>query len=207
MRTTRKTIAFFLLTASMIILSCGSATLAEDPTATPFSSSPVEVKIEKVDISNATVVYYDITGSTETELRDQLNKLGPTGYDGYKGDATTEWHIHWNWPGYGSDSCDLGAAVITHDIKVILPRWRPSLNVSSELTAKWAAYITQLALHEKGHVDHVMENFPSVVDAIKDSTCESADSVGMVMLDQLRQHDIDYDAATQHGATQGARFP
>jgi predicted secreted Zn-dependent protease len=208
MQTARKTIAFYLLAASVIILSCGSATLTENLTAPPSSSTQsTEVKIEELEIPNTAIVYYDIKGSTENELRDQLNKLGPTGYDGYKGDATTEWYIRWNWPGYGSDSCDLGAAIISHDIKVILPRWTPPVNTSRDLRAKWATYVTQLALHEKGHVEHVLENFPAVVEAIKGGTCESADIIGLDMLDQLRQHDIDYDAVTHHGATQGARFP
>lgn len=191
--------------AYLFTLSCVSAALGN--TEVVASPAAVLTKIESVDIPNASIVYYDIAGSTEYELRDELNSLAPIGYDGYKGDASTEWYIHWNWPGHGSDSCDLSAAVISHDIKVIFPRWKPSKDVSPDLIAKWSNYIVQLALHESGHVDYVVEKFPSVVNAIKGATCDSADAVATSILDQIRQHDIDYDAETQHGATQAAIFP
>jgi predicted secreted Zn-dependent protease len=163
--------------------------------------------INPVEIPNANIIYYDISGSTQDELRAQLNALGPVGFDGYKGDATTDWFIRWNWPGYGTSTCNLSAAIISHDIKVIFPRWIPPEDASPELIAKWANYSKLLAEHEKGHVDSVLKNFPDVVNAIKSATCETADSVGNELLNQIRQLDIDYDAHTRHGATQGAIFP
>jgi predicted secreted Zn-dependent protease len=96
--TLRKTILLALV--CLPVLSCGST----PPT------------LEPVTISGATVVYYEITGATEAELRAQLDALGPAGYDGFKGDATTEWFIHWDWPGYGSSSCDLSAAATSLDM-------------------------------------------------------------------------------------------
>jgi len=76
--------------AGCILLPAVATATAPVPTAGPIA------------IPNAQLVYYDITGSTATELRAQLDALGPRGYDGYKGDATTSWTIRWNWPGYGT---------------------------------------------------------------------------------------------------------
>lgn len=174
-----------------------------EPSPTPVPP----VVINPAAIPNANIIYYDISGSTQDELRTQLNTLGPVGFDGYKGDATTNWFIRWNWPGYGTSTCNLSAAIISYDIKVIFPRWIPPADASPDLIAKWENYSKLLAEHEKGHVDSVIENFPAVVDAIKGATCETADSVGTEFLNKIRQFDIDYDAETQHGATQGARFP
>jgi predicted secreted Zn-dependent protease len=201
MKTTSNRILKYFTAVSLFVLSCRSIA----STVEPVNISPANIEV--VDIPNATIIYYDITGSTEDELRAQLNTLGPVGYDGYKGDATTEWFIRWNWPGYGTSTCDLGAADISHDIKVVFPRWSPNADASPDLIAKWAAYTKVLAEHEKGHVDSVLENFPAIVDAIKGATCETADSVGNEFLKELRQFDVEYDAETQHGATQGARFP
>jgi Bacterial protein of unknown function (DUF922) len=64
-----------------------------------------------------------------------------------------------------------------------------------------------LATHEKGHIDFVVATAPSVLEALHASTCGKANSDANVVLDRIRPHDIDYDAATDHGATQGARFP
>jgi predicted secreted Zn-dependent protease len=201
MKTTANSTLKYLTALSLLVLSCSAIAATVEPVNTP------PAKIEAVEIPNATIIYYDITGSTEDELRAQLNTLGPVGYDGYKGDATTEWFIRWNWPGYGSSTCDLAAADISYEIKVVFPRWTPTTDASPDLIAKWATYTKVLAEHEKGHVDSVLKNFPAVVDAIKGATCETADSVGNEFLNELRQFDVEYDAETQHGATQGARFP
>ncbi len=187
----RKKIIFALVSLCLFALSCG---------ATPTTIAPVK-------ITGADMIYYDITGSTEGELRAQLDALGPVGYDGFKGDATTEWFIHWNWPGYGGSSCDLSAATTSLDMKVILPRWSPPNDAPPQLVARWTNYVNALMAHEKGHVDHVLENFHLVLDAIKSADCDSADAAGTAMLEKLRQFDLDYDSDTGHGATQGALFP
>lgn len=173
-------------------------------TITPL---PAATAVGLVYIPNATIVYYDVSGSTENELRTQLDALGPVGYDGYKGDATAEWFIRWNWPGFGSSSCQLSEATVSYEIQVIFPRWTPPENVSSDLVAKWVSYTRALAEHEKGHVDYVVANYQSVLDAIRGAACETADAAAHAALAPIRQHDIDYDATTNHGATQGARFP
>jgi predicted secreted Zn-dependent protease len=172
--------------------------------ATPLSAL---TSVGSVYIPNATIVYYDISGSTENELRAQLDARGPVGYDGYKSDATTRWFIRWNWPGYGTRSCNQSAATVSYDIQVIFPRWIPPENVTPDLVAKWVNYTRVLAEHEKGHVDVVVANYQSVADAIKGATCETAEAKAQAALAPIRQHGIDYDAATNHGATQGARFP
>jgi predicted secreted Zn-dependent protease len=68
--------------------------------------------IGEVSIEHAQVIYYDITGSTESELRKSMDQLRPKDpYDNNRPvDAYTDWYISWNWPGYGTDNCDLTAA-------------------------------------------------------------------------------------------------
>jgi predicted secreted Zn-dependent protease len=185
------------------------AILTPEAAATATLASPTlePAAVGLVHIPNALIVYYDISGSNESELRAQLDSLGPVGFDGYKGDATTNWDIRWNWPGYGSGSCDLSAATVSYEIEVVIPRWMPPENTPPELVAKWTNYIRVLAEHEKGHVDFIVANHQSVTDAIKEATCDTAEAAGQAVLTFIRQHDIDYDAATDHGATQGARFP
>jgi len=177
---------------------------AEPTLAEPTAASP---QVEEIVIPHATITYYDIFGSTESELRAQLDVLGPVDYQGYKGDANTKWFIGWNWPGYGSSSCDLSQASVSYEIEVTLPRWQPPAEASPALVAKWAAYIHALAEHEKGHVDNIVNSYPTVADAIMQATCDTADAAASAALDPIRQRDADYDNETSHGATQGARFP
>jgi predicted secreted Zn-dependent protease len=140
-------------------------------------------------------------------MRQQLDSLSPVGFDGYKGDATTNWRINWGWDGYGNSSCDLTTANVTYSIEVTMPRWQAPQDASPELITKWNNYIQALAEHEKGHVDNIVANYKSVEDAIKNATCDTAEAAAQAALDPIRQYDIDYDAETNHGATQGARFP
>jgi predicted secreted Zn-dependent protease len=162
---------------------------------------------ELVPIPEAKIIYYDIEGVTEEELRAQLDELGPIDSSGYKGDALAEWLVSWNWPGYGSDNCDLSEAEVSYTVEVIFPRWMPPEDAPNNLIIKWFNYTYRLAKHEKGHVDYVVANYQSVLEAIKDATCETADRAAESALDPLRAFDLEYDRQTGHGATQGARFP
>jgi predicted secreted Zn-dependent protease len=169
--------------------------------------SATSTAVGSVGIPNATIEYYEISGSTEGELREQLDALAPVGYDGYKGDATTNWFIRWDWPGYGTMSCDLSKATVSYEIEVVFPRWALPDDASPDLVTKWASFTRALAEHEKNHVDFVVANYRSVLAAIKSATCETADAAASSALEPIRQHDRDYDAATNHGETEGARFP
>lgn len=168
---------------------------------------PIPTAVSNVEIPYAKITYYNISGSTETELRDQMNALAPTGLDGYRGDALTNWYIRWTWDGYGTEDCDLRTAKATYDIKVTMPRWLPPQEASSALVEKWNAYILALAAHEKGHVDNVIANLPSVINAIRRADCSTAEARAQEVLNGIRQNDIDFDARTEHGTTQGAQFP
>jgi hypothetical protein len=52
-----------------------------------------------------------------------------------------------------------------------------------------------------------VKNYQSVAIAIKNANCFTADPAAQAALVPLRKHDDEYDAITDHGRTQGARFP
>ncbi len=182
------------------------ATIAgESPEAPPYvlGSSGDEL----VQIPEATIMYYEIEGSSETDLRAQMDEFGPVDFSGFKSDAVTEWYIFWDWPGFGSDGCSLNEAVVSYKVKIIFPHWMPPAGAPNNLLVKWFNYTYKLANHEKGHVDHLVANYQSVLDAIKGATCGSADTAAKAALELLRAFDLEYDRQTEHGAIQGARFP
>lgn len=192
--------------------------VAQDDTAssliTTIPADPVEVPAyfqgasgEELVPLEAEIVYYDIEGATEEELRAHLDELGPVDSSGYKGDALTEWNISWSWPGYGSNECDLSQVKVTYTVEVLFPRWIHPEGTSNNLVLKWFNYTYRLAKHEQGHVDYVVENYKIVLEAIQGATCETADAAAEAALEPLRTFDLEYDRQTGHGATQGARFP
>jgi predicted secreted Zn-dependent protease len=97
--------------------------------------------------------------------------------------------------------------VVSQRITVTFPRWTPPPAVAPTLIAHWAAYTQDLAAHEQGHVDFVVDHVPAIVAAIKEATCATASAAAQRAADVIHQHDRAYDAATQHGVTQGALFP
>lgn len=182
-------------------LSCNSLTA---PITTP---APAPTIVSSLEIPYATIEYYDVSGSTEREIRDQLTTLGSVDEHGYRGDALTSWEIHWTWDGYGTETCDLRSVTATYDIKVRLPRWTPPHDASPELVNRWNVYMLALVEHEKGHVDIVVEYLPYLIKTIRASTCTTAEAAAQEVLTQLREADLTYDEETDHGATQGATFP
>lgn len=186
------------LCAALVLLlaACVSA-----PATTSMDGRPLPT-LFPVTIPHATVQPYEVHGSTESELRAQLSAHGPGGYD-----AFTKWYVRWNWPGRGTANCRLQEADVSYEVSVTFPHWTPTEQATPELVAKWNGYLYALALHENGHVNHVVSQFPIVVAAINNSTCLSAEAAAQAVLQQMRLFDSQYDANTDHGRTQGARFP
>jgi predicted secreted Zn-dependent protease len=187
-----------------------TATRTLTPTALP-SPTPTDPPFSRVNgeirIKYATLVFYPVKGTTEQELRESLNTNRPTGFDGTKGDATTAWTVYWNWPGYGEEDCNLAQAVVSYKISVTFPQWDSPAGASPALVKKWNQYIDRLALHEAGHAEFIADHYRSVLDAIHNATCPTVDEKIQAVLNEFRKHDVDYDAETNHGATQGAFFP
>ena len=175
----------------------------------PHLGAPTTPTGDPNSIEHAEIQYYDVTGTTTVELRTSMNERRPTDpYDGHRPvDAYTDWYIYWGWPGYGTDSCILSAAVVIYRIKVILPRWQPPADAPGELITKWEKYVKSLVIHEQGHVDHIVNHHLEVRTAIQNATCSTAEAGAQRVLVDLRALDLRYDRETKHGETQGAVFP
>lgn len=185
-------------------------TLAATSLSTPASAIPL-VNISphsghdmlEVRIPDADMDYYDVSGNSAMEIRDALkHRHTHGGFDGY-----TSWHVSWNWPGLGQHNCDLDSAELQTSIRVRLPRWHVPRNADPALILKWNSYLGSLAHHEQGHVQLARQGFAKMQQILQRSTCDEAHAKLNVVLDEMRQADLRYDAETRHGHTQGAKFP
>lgn len=167
-----------------------------------------DFSVEKA-VAPAQVEYYDVSGDSAAEIRRQLNMRRPAADDdgSRRFDARTRWYYRWNWPGYGRSRCDLDDASLKLEVKVIFPRWRPGPRATADLRRRWNRYVRALAEHEAGHVRIARRHYQNVEGAIRRSTCNRADDAAHQALARIRQEDAAYDATTEHGRTQGARFP
>lgn len=174
-------------------------------TRTP-ASGPTPTADQTAEISGADLDYYDIRGGSAADLRKQMNALGPLD-EGRRWDAYTGWHIHWNWPGYGTNNCDLSRATTSLEITVTLPRWANPDGADAALITKWNKYYEALARHEQAHVDTALDGYPKVLQAIQNATCATAEQAALQAVEPIHEADRAYDQETRHGATEGAVFP
>jgi len=160
--------------------------------------------------------FYEIRGWGEKELRDQMTRQGIAWNDGKKYDSITIWHVKWDYEHErSSQSCSAQAFQATAEITIRYPQWVRTEAAPQELKDKWDGYLANLMEHEKGHRDMVVEAVEDLTRAVAHlpaaPTCAELDrlvrSLCHERMAKLNDEAKEYDAATLHGAEQGAVFP
>ena len=160
--------------------------------------------------------YYKITGSSARALRDAMNAKRPTGKDGLPHDAITSWFVRWRYTTTGgSPGCAVKAFSVSLDLAMTLPQWTNESEATTQLLEHWRTYYAALLKHEEGHKEIGNRAAADIREAgsrlpSEQSCSELAKAVEKMtneMLERYRQREREYDRATDHGRTQGARFP
>jgi predicted secreted Zn-dependent protease len=160
--------------------------------------------------------YYEITGSAEKDLREQMTRRGIAWSDGKKYDSVTSWRVEW---GYEHDrsmqSCGAEAFQASVEITTRYPRWIRTGDAPRELVDKWEGYLANLVLHEEGHRDMLVEAIEDITRSVARMpgapNCAELDrlvrSLCHERMAKLNDEAKEYDVATLHGSVQGAVFP
>ena len=167
------------------------------------------------DTMTVTTNYYTVYGTGVRELRaalDQSRRLK----DRSPSDASTDWDIRWAYKTITSETeCRLLSVEIRTTITITLPRWVPRSEAPPDLQQQWQNYLKALLKHEDGHralaqmaAGEVGRQMRSIKGAIN---CEALAALIKTKADatiaEYREKEAQYDRKTEHGATQGARFP
>ncbi|MGO9121272.1 MAG: DUF922 domain-containing Zn-dependent protease [Desulfomonilaceae bacterium] len=177
-----------------------------------ITSSPVDAAPTVTEEN----VYYNVRGSSAEELRTQLNKFGVKGSDGKTYRGNTNWNVSWRYlSGSNSTNCWITSANTTVRIKFTFPKWIDRSNAPEELRQKWDNYIVALIKHERRHRVIAVEAAVQIERAIAGmkphATCDGlkrdVNAMGHRLVEDCRKRQSDYDARTQHGRLEGARFP
>ena len=208
---------YWLLNLILAIILLGGCTDALLQTSVPTpTTAPTETNSAAQVPTLVDHVYYQITGSTADELRTQMDQLGYTDEFGHRWDAYTEWHVNWSYPySATSNNCTSGLVQVQTQITFIFPQWNAPESASQDLIDRWDTYMAALQEHEDGHKKIAIEAGYEILQAINAlpayPSCseleQAADAVGEIILEQYRQQQATYDQNTEHGRTQGARFP
>ncbi|WP_172636043.1 DUF922 domain-containing Zn-dependent protease [Synechococcus sp. PCC 6312] len=161
------------------------------------------------------VNYYGITGTSALALRQQMNRLGPSGQNGRRFDAYTKWHVAWRYRyGLVGGSCRMTSLAVKTDITYTMPQWQNFQQARRSLQQQWHRYYQALQMHEDGHSNHGRAATQEIWQRLSNLTQPTCASMGQVanqaaqgIIRRYAQKDIDYDRQTGHGRTQGAIFP
>lgn len=164
------------------------------------------------------VEYYEVGGTTEREILAEMTRLGPKTADGTSFSGNSLWQADWDFtyaPSPDRSECRLRTLSVRVELKQRLPRWRNRATASPGLGAKWDRYVAALAVHENGHDDigravgaEVRRRLSALTRA---PTCQKLHAAlereGQAVTEEFATKDAAYDTLTDHGGTQGARFP
>jgi predicted secreted Zn-dependent protease len=174
------------------------------------TSASVVTPAPNVSVSVSTD-YYSIAGLTADELRAQMDQYGPGEYDAYTG-----WNVRWLYfRSTVSGGCATGPLTVSVEVTFTLPLWNAPAEAPQALVDRWNAYLAALQLHEDGHKAIGIEVGNEVLRALQDfsayPSCDELDravsATAEHVLNEYRRREEIYDQTTDHGATQGARFP
>jgi predicted secreted Zn-dependent protease len=155
---------------------------------------------------------YAITGSTAEHLRAMIGGRGARRAEG-RFPGYTDWLIDWTCePRRADDVTRPGRVAVLVSATMTLPAWTPPAWAAPELVASWRAYLEALELHERGHVDIAVAAGRRMLDGLQalpgfasaDLLQEGARGVAERAIRAARRAELEYDAETRHGRTQGA---
>lgn len=166
-------------------------------------------------VARWTTNFYTVTGASLPELRHSIQQARPW-KESQPTDAITDWRVNWQFTVQsGADGCRLRSVSISTTIATTLPRWHAPTNADPGTLRAWTHYLLALGRHEAGHgqiglmaAAEIEKRFHAHGAAPDCESLKAAlNALGHRIVAEHRQRDLDYDARTRHGATQGAVLP
>ena len=163
-----------------------------------------------------TPAYYQIFGNTSGQIQTQLQKCAPRSTNGEAFAGEASYALSWQ---YTSNNTSGGLCIPANirvglHVNMILPKWSPTDQATTDLAGKWQSFINNLTLHENGHVIRDvqyanqllrnLQNHPATDCAALTAQIQAEANATLADLDAAN---ADYDSHTNHGATQGAILP
>jgi predicted secreted Zn-dependent protease len=155
------------------------------------------------------VTYYDMPAETVGELRRAMVMRGPmSGGRGWS--AVTQSTYRWTFESERSPSrCAVRQPRVQLKVAMTFPRWSPTGEPDPETVLWWERFQTGLMEHERGHAlisvrwaDEIVRELSGLTSSTCDSLGILAGARGSALVSRSRAQQVEYDRATNHGATQ-----
>jgi len=163
-----------------------------------------------------TTRHYQVQGNDSASIRNNINRLGPTGKSGKRFHAYTQWNIRWNYRWVESNrQCKINRVEVAVDIDILLPELVADDQQAASLQQGWDRYYQALQKHEHQHRDfgiaaaREMEQKLQTLDGWMD--CDelekTADQLANEVIDHYAEKEREFDRRTDHGAKDGVVLP
>jgi len=157
--------------------------------------------------------YYIAKAQADTPIAVTLNQASPIHENGHTFHADTKWYVNWKfrWTESADGSCRMNRVDVDVDSRIKLPSLT---NATEQQDRQFHTYLFALQAHELGHVSFGKQAALDIERAILNlpgmGNCtaleNAANRLGNQILDDYRAREVQYDATTGHGRTQGARL-
>jgi len=184
--------------------------------ALPGCASMAPTRSPPVDI-----IHYEVYGETTAALLTSLKRERSHAVPGGEHDGYTRWHMTWQFFLDSLDDlddldgeCRLTGTWTRLSTQVYLPHWSMPSDPAPGLVDKWSRYISALAAHEEGHIQIARDAEAAVRLAASEvppaRSCSTLrkqlESTARQTIEEFKKREREYDRATNHGSTRGARF-
>jgi predicted secreted Zn-dependent protease len=188
--------------------------VASVSTCTPFGvvPAPSELAMTTPGLQQLvdTPTTYTVHGTTSGDISNQLRRCAPSNSEGTFSGTTSYWlGTRYSYRLTPTATCQLTDITVAVHVTQVLPRWQDS--AGSAIATKWEIFERNLVLHENGHtaIDIAQaQTLLSELAAMPDMPCDTiagaANTITANRLAALDRANDNYDAATNHGASQGA---
>ena len=161
---------------------------------------------------------YNVAGSSAQEIRVNINASPARPKDQNSGtatDANTAYTFNFRWTTAAAvGGCRATTVSAAFGVEFTYPRWVAPPSPPALLVSQWNAYVAALQAHESGHelngIDATNDAY-AAIKALSVASCADFNAAAEAAIHaasaRSKQADVSYDATTNHGATQGARFP
>ncbi len=207
----------------------GTPTPKQSPTRVPtLGASPYNIVVPTPGApttnypvtfnSTFKVITYTVAGTTITDLRRALDAKAltdphePTG----RYYAMTEWLVSsdWRWSST-TRGCEMEGAGVTVVLTMTLPALTTRQGVATDVLTRWDNFLANTVAHEKGHVIRTLDgarDYQRTIGTLPaQPSCQSMrptlDALFKQHLGLIDRANVQYDAETNHGMTEGAVFP
>jgi len=160
-------------------------------------------------------VTYPVRHETGTSLARAINAATPVIDGNKKYHGHTRWDIQWRYT-YDKTSdlrtCKVKAISVTLKATITLPELSSK---DDKVIAQFNHYLPALKKHELGHLQIAQETAKKIDKTLLAHpalpSCEllktALNANGMALTEEAKTQDVQYDAQTRHGQTQGAYLP